>query len=175
MTHQKVPRTPGRRRADARAEIAIVLSLIAVLVVVVGAGYTARSVRNSERNTTALKAAQADLLTIKEGRRLGVVTTCSINVAVIGAGQDVFRSSALLPGDKLRDGRFIPGPLTNLLGSAFPSYPERVERAEDNAAAYEAKITRSIEQALKRAGQDRVPVENGRLSCEKLAVTLRAR
>lgn len=74
MTHQKVPRTHGRRRADARAEIAIVLSLVAVLVVVVGAGYTARSVRNSERNTTALKAAQADLLTIK--RDAASVSSC---------------------------------------------------------------------------------------------------
>lgn len=163
MTDHPPERRSRERRKHAHPRDPVARCLIVLLagIVALGAGWTAKN--------------RSDYLKIQDGRRVGVIANCSIVVSIIGAGQNLIEQSVLLPGDKLVRGQFAPGPLTRLLGRAYPGYPERKARAKESSEAYQRTIAESVAKALRKAGEPNAPVTGGKLSCEKYAVVVKAR
>lgn len=95
-----------------------------------------------------------------------VLATCAVNKAIIDAGLNTIRQGVLLRGDKLSKGRFVPGPLTKALGPAFPSYPDRVKRADMIAREYEDGIARVVIKATGHKGL--LLSKNNKLDCSRL-------
>ena len=157
-------RVVRRKSDDRKITAALTLSLICTLVVVVGSCSVARNTR--------------DVLTLKEGRQIGVSTTCPLIVAVIDAGGTIISggdSAGLLPGDRLEGRRFVAGPLTELLGDSFPDYEGRKQLANTAAEAYRKKIADKLAESLREADVDNPPVDGSSISCKKYAVVVKAR
>lgn len=158
------PKPDQRRRTDRYGRAAFVLSAIAILLSVV---FSATALVNRH-----------DYLTLKEGRRVGVAATCPLIVAVIDAGGNVIQGGergGLLPGDALVRGRFVPGPLTRLLGPTFPGYAQRKANAAAAAAKYKREIAAKLSASLREAGVKSPPLRDGTVSCQKFAVVVKAR
>lgn len=137
------------------------LSLLAVFVTIV-VSYTTLHNR-------------AQLINQATGRRIVVTQTCAVEKAIIDAGLHVLESSVLLPGDRVVNGRFFPGPVSRSLGPNYPSYAERLRIARASGNGYESGIVKAVIREVHEAGIAQVPIRNGHLDCRIFARELEHR
>lgn len=153
-----------RRRTDQYGRAAFFISLVAI---VISGAFALTTLVN-----------RSDYVKLKEARRVGVAATCPLIVAVIDAGGNAISggpNAGLLPGDRLVRGRFMPGPLTELLGPTFPGYQARKRLSRRAAEHYRAEIADTLAANLRAAGVDNPPLTGNDVSCKKYAVVVKAR
>lgn len=113
---------------------------------------------------------RGELIDQQKGREIAIATSCGIQEAIIRGGERALRTGILLPGDQLREGKYIPGPLAKTLRREIPGYPSyeaRVQRSTEAARAYRQEIANAVIKASRQTGSDTIPLKkDGSLDCE---------